>query len=102
MVPCIICVIFGRQIDFAPETDRSGFQVYDRRVPSDLPSGEPEKKRAAFAALSKHWSGRRDSNPRPSRWQREALPLSYSRKASFLYPNKQRQTSLCIDLPALD
>lgn len=26
------------------------------------------------------WSGKRGSNPRPSRWQRDALPLSYSRK----------------------
>ena len=25
------------------------------------------------------WSGRRDLNSRPSRWQRDALPLSYSR-----------------------
>ena len=25
------------------------------------------------------WSGRRDLNPRPSRWQRDALPLSYTR-----------------------
>ena len=25
------------------------------------------------------WSGRRDLNPRPSRWQRDALPLSYAR-----------------------
>ena len=26
-------------------------------------------------------SGRWDSNPRPSRWQRDALPLSYARVA---------------------
>ena len=26
------------------------------------------------------WSGQRDLNPRPSRWQRDALPLSYARK----------------------
>ena len=26
-----------------------------------------------------NWSGKRDSNSRPSRWQRDALPLSYSR-----------------------
>ena len=25
------------------------------------------------------WSGRRDSNPRPSPWQGDALPLSYFR-----------------------
>ena len=27
----------------------------------------------------KNWSGRWDLNPRPSRWQRDALPLSYTR-----------------------
>ena len=27
----------------------------------------------------KFWSGQRDLNPRPSRWQRDALPLSYAR-----------------------
>ena len=27
------------------------------------------------------WSGQRGSNPRPSRWQRDALPLSYARLA---------------------
>ena len=32
------------------------------------------------------WSGRRDSNPRPSRWQREALPLSYSRVTRHVIP----------------
>ena len=26
-----------------------------------------------------NWSGQRDLNPRPSRWQRDALPLSYAR-----------------------
>ena len=26
-----------------------------------------------------NWSGRWDLNPRPSRWQRDALPLSYAR-----------------------
>ena len=29
--------------------------------------------------LEMEWSGRRDLNPRPSRWQRDALPLSYAR-----------------------
>ncbi len=29
--------------------------------------------------LVKKWSGRRELNPRPKRWQRFALPLSYSR-----------------------
>ena len=28
---------------------------------------------------SSYWSGRRDSNPRPSPWQGDALPLSHFR-----------------------
>ena len=28
------------------------------------------------------WSGRRDLNPRPSRWQRDVLPLNYTRNLS--------------------
>ena len=31
---------------------------------------------------SSFWSGQRGSNPRPSRWQRDALPLSYARQLS--------------------
>ena len=29
--------------------------------------------------LEEYWSGKRDLNPRPSPWQGDALPLSYSR-----------------------
>src|SRR6476660_2658190 len=29
--------------------------------------------------MSRNWSGRRDSNPRPRPWQGRALPLSYTR-----------------------
>jgi hypothetical protein len=36
--------------------------------------------KAAFAAF--YLSGKRDSNPRPSAWEADALPLSYSRKLS--------------------
>ena len=32
---------------------------------------------------TKKWSEQWDSNPRPSRWQRDALPLSYAR--TFYY-----------------
>ncbi len=31
-----------------------------------------------------NWSGRRDSNPRPSPWQGDALPLSYFRTLAWL------------------
>ena len=30
---------------------------------------------------AKNWSGKRDSNPRPSAWKADALPLSYSRSS---------------------
>lgn len=35
------------------------------------------------------WSGKRDSNSRPSRWQRDALPLSYSRSHFIGIPAKR-------------
>ena len=31
------------------------------------------------------WSGRRDSNPRPSPWQGDALPLSHVRKMGYVF-----------------
>ena len=30
------------------------------------------------------WSGRRDSDPRPSAWEADALPLSYSRISAVM------------------
>ena len=33
------------------------------------------------SSTRRRWSGKRDSNPRPSPWQGDALPLSYSRKS---------------------
>ena len=34
-----------------------------------------------FGSITRrNWSGKGDSNPRPSPWQGDALPLSYSRK----------------------
>jgi hypothetical protein len=32
----------------------------------------------------KNWSGKGDLNPRPSPWQGDALPLSYSRSVGIL------------------
>jgi hypothetical protein len=32
------------------------------------------------------WSGGRDSNPRPSAWKAETLPLSYPRRSATLEP----------------
>lgn len=31
------------------------------------------------------WSGRRDSNPRPSAWEADTLPLSYARSVTSVY-----------------
>ena len=44
----------------------------------------------------KYWSGRRDSNPRPSPWQGDTLPLSHFRKnnmklISFFYLNTSQR-----------
>src|SRR5579864_3276301 len=36
--------------------------------------------------LSLNWSGRRESNPRPTAWKAVTLPLSYSRPALWLLP----------------
>src|SRR3989338_1661729 len=38
-----------------------------------------------WAGMGGEWSGKRDLNPRPSPWQGDALPLSYSRSAFGLY-----------------
>jgi hypothetical protein len=46
--------------------------------------------RNCWPYVIKRWSERRDSNPRQPRWQRGALPLSYSRVSSqrVLYGNQ--------------
>ncbi len=55
----------------------------------------------------KNWSGKRDLNPRPSPWQGDALPLSYSRvrvteEAGFYRPYaktvKQETTNIIVEL----
>src|ERR1700704_4395163 len=38
----------------------------------------------SFLPLEKCWSGRRDLNPRPTAWEADALPLSYTRVADIL------------------
>ena len=37
--------------------------------------------------LPHFWSGRRDSNPRPSPWQGDALPLNYFRTTVIIIAN---------------
>ncbi len=41
-----------------------------------------------FSAKSFSWSGRRDSNPRHSAWEADALPLNYSRGNNVILPQK--------------
>ena len=41
--------------------------------------------RKYYNKLLSNWSGRRDSNSRHSRWQRDALPLSYARLSYLLF-----------------
>jgi hypothetical protein len=40
------------------------------------------------------WSGKRDSNPRPSPWQGDALPLRHSRTAERLITDQRTPTIL--------
>src|SRR6266446_8837123 len=37
-----------------------------------------------FPARNVYWSGRRDLNPRPTAWEADALPLSYTRLSGIL------------------
>ena len=77
----------------------------DQTMPSLAPGIE-----GMFLAGSKaaNWSGRRDLNPRPSPWQGDALPLSYSRiRPEAVYRpvpclvNARRPGRRCGDRPRL-
>src|SRR5690554_358743 len=52
-------------------------------------------------AADKKWSGKRDSNPRPSPWQGDALPLSYFRPllSGNTYNDTTRNTWVSRGLP---
>jgi hypothetical protein len=54
------------------ESTPTGKQRYDSSSILEVERGHHERK-------TKYWSGKRDLNPRPSPWQGDALPLSYSR-----------------------
>src|SRR5699024_8422725 len=57
--------------------NRTGTVETYRRIlsPVRLPFPPPRQHQPSFP-----WSGRRDSNPRPSPWQGDILPLNYFRK----------------------
>src|SRR5262245_47820499 len=59
----------SQTISARPDRQRSNGQ------PACAPAGNPGKK---------SWSGRRGLNPRPSAWEADALPLSYTRFAPIL------------------
>ena len=46
--------------------------------------------------MAPYWSGRRDSNPRPSPWQGDALPLSHFRNV-LLPANQSKRKSVSTD-----
>src|SRR4030042_728024 len=61
-----------------------------------LPSRKPgEVPGFVYDFGEKTWSGRRGSNPRPSAWEADALPLSYSRPRSE-YTTVVRGTSSAV------
>ena len=69
--------------DFAQ--DERARATADRLVTRLLPLAQGERRRAGAPGFPWNdrpfrWSGKTDLNPRPSPWQGDALPLSYSRK----------------------
>ena len=75
------CFAFGSAIPGRMLSNKKPLRGYfcNLHIP---PSGKPESvcvncKKAVFTAF--YLSGKRDSNPRPSAWEADALPLSYSR-----------------------
>jgi hypothetical protein len=76
-------------------------QTVSNLPPSNGRGREGLKKRSLgdLGALAVHrtakgrgWSGRRDLNPRPSPWQGDALPLSYSREREAIDNKKPAQS----------
>ena len=63
-------------------------------------SGLPARPPAGWGR--NRWSGRRDSNPRPTAWKAVTLPLSYSRSGSSLHPTRPADDAhvTVTDLPA--
>ena len=48
------------------------------------------------------WSGKRDSNPRPSAWEADTLPLSYSRSIErYMYRKQPLAVNAFLDLALL-
>jgi hypothetical protein len=60
-------------------SSRRGPLARSLRVASPHEGGTPPSNPPVAGSKEWFWSGKRDLNPRPSPWQGDALPLSYSR-----------------------
>ena len=71
---------------------RNDFSLESLRESGNISPGAREKPQAARKVAT--WSGRRDLNPRPSPWQGDALPLSYSRiRPEAVYRSAHRRVN---------
>ena len=53
---------------------------------------QQKRARSTDLTLRFYWSGKRDSNPRPSAWEADTLPLSYSRESSMIIFKTKKQS----------
>ena len=60
---------------------------------SPLPSQEKSTVTLRYRARHVHWSGQRDSNPRMSAWEADALPLGDARMWGIVYRGFRNRTS---------
>jgi len=61
--------------------------------PETVPKANREAARKVAGIKDNPWSGRRGSNPRPSAWEADALPLSYSRACTGGYQRGWREAA---------
>ena len=63
----------------SPESLREGVLILERHHPPALAQNFHREAVSQSQRCVTNWSGKRDLNSRPSPWQGDALPLSYSR-----------------------
>jgi hypothetical protein len=77
---------------------RNDFSLEPLRESGNISPGACEKPQAGRKVAT--WSGRRDLNPRPSPWQGDALPLSYSRiRPEAVYRAAHRPVNATAPIP---
>src|SRR4030067_3412304 len=67
---------------------------YNEKTRFSLKPGFPYERSLVLTSSPKNWSGRWDSNPRPSPWQGDVLPLNYTRKfcpVAWLFATKAQR-----------